>query len=76
MIERRTFRGGTMANKYKPGDTVYIVSSVRWIKEAKVLKYAGGFYTLKFTDTGGGIKVRESRIFLTKEDAEKSIKRS
>ena len=34
-----------MAGKYKPGDTVYIVSSVKWIKEAKVLKYSGGFYT-------------------------------
>lgn len=52
-----------MANKYKTGDTVYIVSSVKWIKEAKVLKYA---------DTGGGIKVRESRIFPTKEAAEAS----
>lgn len=41
MIEQRTFRGGMMANKYKPGDTVYIVSSVRWIREAKVLKYTG-----------------------------------
>lgn len=50
MIEQRTFRGGTMENKYKPGDTVYIVSSVRWSREAKVLKCAGGFYTLKFTE--------------------------
>lgn len=56
-----------MANKYKSGDTIYFVSSVRRIREAKVLKFA---------DTGGGITVRESRIFLTKEDAEKSIKRS
>ncbi len=72
MFEYRTFRGDTMANKYKTGDTVYIVSSVKWIKEAKVLKYAGGFYTLKFADTGGGIKVRESRIFPTKEAAEAS----
>ena len=75
MIKYRAFRGGTMANKYKPGDTVYIVSSVKWIKEAKVLRYAGGFYTLKFTDTGGGIKVRESRIFPTKEAAEASVKK-
>lgn len=75
MIEQRTFRGGTMENKYKPGDTVYIVSSVRWSREAKVLKCAGGFYTLKFTDTGGGIKVRESRIFSTKEAAEISVKK-
>jgi hypothetical protein len=52
-----------MAGRYKPGDTVYIVSSVNWIKESKVLKYSGGFYTIKFTDTGGGIKLRESRLF-------------
>lgn len=74
MIEYRRIRGGTMPNKYKPGDTIYIVSSVKWIKEAKVLKYVGGFYTLKFTDTGGGIKLRESRTFPTKEAAEASIK--
>lgn len=64
-----------MSGKYKPGDTVYIISSTRWIKEAKVLKYASGFYTLKFTDTGGGIKLRESRLFPTKEATEASIKR-
>ena len=75
MIEYRAFRGGTMANKYKPGDTVYIVSSVNRIKEAKVLKYSGGFYTLQFTDTGGGIKLRESRLFPTEEEAKKSTKR-
>ena len=64
-----------MAEKYKPGDTVYIVSSVRWIKEAKVIKYFGGFYTIQFTDTGGGIKLRESRLFPTEEDARRSEKR-
>ena len=64
-----------MAGKYKPGDTVYIVSSVKWIKEANVLKYSGGFYTIQFTDTGGGIKLRESRLFPTEEDAKKSTKR-
>ena len=64
-----------MAGKYKLGDTVYIVSSVKWIKEAKVLKYSGGFYTLQFTDTGGGIKLRESRLFPTEEDAKSSTRR-
>ena len=63
-----------MAGKYKPSDTVYIVSSVKWIKEAKVLKYSGGFYTIQFTDTGGGIKLRESRLFPTEEDAKKSTR--
>ena len=63
-----------MAGKYKPGDTVYIVSSVKWIKEAKVVKDSGGFYTIQFTDTGGGIKLRESRLFPTEEDAKKSTR--
>ena len=64
-----------MTGKYKPGDTVFVVQSVRWVKEATVIKYAGGFYTIKFTATGGGIKVRESRIFSTKEAAEISVKK-
>ena len=63
-----------MAGKYKPGDIVYIVSSVKWIKEAKVLKYSGGFYTIQFTDTGGGIKLRESRRFPTEEEAKEGIR--
>lgn len=63
-----------MAGRYKPGDTVYIVSSVNWIKEAKVLKYSGGFYTIKFTDTGGGIKLRGSRLFPTEEEAKRTTK--
>ena len=75
MDSRKHIRGGIMAGKYKPGDTVYIVSSVNWIKEAKVLKYSGGFYTIQFTDTGGGIKLRESRLFPTEEEAKKSTKR-
>ena len=75
MRSRKAYQRWYMAGKYKPGDTVYIVSSVNWIKEAKVLKYSGGFYTLQFTDTGGGIKLRESRLFPTEEEAKKSTKR-
>jgi len=62
-----------MPNKYNPGDTVYIVESNRIIREVKVLKVAGGFVTLRFMDSDGGIKLRESRLFLTKEDAEASL---
>ena len=62
-----------MPNKYSPGDTAYIVESNRIIREVKVLKTAGGFTTLRFTDSEGGIKLRESRLFPTKEDAEASL---
>ena len=62
-----------MPNKYNPGDTAYIVESNRIIREVKVLKVTGGFVTLRFMDSDGGIKLRESRLFPTKEDAEASF---
>ena len=62
-----------MLNKYNPGDIAFIVESSRFIREVKVLKIAGGFATLRFTDSDGGIKLRESRLFPTKEAAEASL---
>ena len=62
-----------MPNKYKPGDTAYIVESNRIIREVKVLKVTGGFATLRFMDGDGGIKLRESRLFTTREDAESCL---
>ena len=62
-----------MAAKYKPGDLAYIIESNRFIREVQVRSAAGGMYVIRFTDTGGGIKVKESRLFPSKEDAEQSI---
>ena len=62
-----------MATKYNPGDTAFIVESSRFIREVKVLKIVGGFVTLRFVDRDGGIKLRESRLFPTKEAAEASL---
>ncbi|MBR3006437.1 MAG: DNA polymerase IV [Erysipelotrichaceae bacterium] len=53
--------------KYKTGDTVYIVSSGK-VMEAGVLRYAGGFYTIRFSQ-GGGTKLRGNRLFASKEEA-------
>lgn len=62
-------------NKYNVGDTVYFVESQRIIREVKIIKCGGGFYTMKFIDGAGGIRLRENRIFGTKEEAEKSIQK-
>ena len=48
----------------------YIVESNRWIREVEIRSTAGGMYLIKFLDSGGGIKVKESRLFDTKEGAE------
>ena len=65
--------------RFQVDQTVYLISSVNWIKEAKVLKYSGGFYTIKWTDSDGGTRVRESRLYASKEEAESardSVKRN
>lgn len=58
--------------RFKAGDTAYIVESNRIIKEVKIVNCAGGMYLIKFAN-GGGIRVKEHRIFATEEDAKKSI---
>lgn len=62
-----------MISNYNPSDTAFIVESSRFIREVRVLKIAGGFATLRFADSVGGIKLRESRLFPTKEAVEGSL---
>lgn len=62
-----------MSASFNPGDVAYIVESNLFIREVEVVKSAGGFCTIRFTDHGGGIKVRESRLFPSKEAAEASL---
>ena len=57
-----------MPSKYDPGDKAYIVESGLFVREVEVVRVAGGFATLRFTDGTGGVRLRESRLFPTKED--------
>jgi len=62
-----------MNGKYQPGQKVFLTGENKnLIKEATVMKYAGGFNTIRF-ENGGGIKVRESRIYPSREEAEAAI---
>ncbi len=57
-------------SRFRPGSTAYIVESNRFIREVEVKSFSGGLYLLIFKDTGGGVKLRENRLFSTKEAAE------
>jgi hypothetical protein len=59
-----------MANgKFQPGQRVFLAgSSEKLIREVTVLRYAAGMYTVRY-DNGGGTRVREGRIFATKQEA-------
>ena len=56
-------------NVIKINETVYLVESGRRIREAQVRSRSGGLYTVRFTDTGGGIRVRRDRLYPTREAA-------
>ena len=52
---------------FRAGQTVYLVESGHRIREAQVRGRSGGLYTVRFTDTGGGIRVRRDRLYPTRD---------
>ena len=57
---------------YETGTEVFFIESNRIIRKATVVRKNGNFYILRF-DEGGGIQLREGRIFPTKERAEEML---
>ncbi len=63
--------------QFNPGEIAYFIASNRIVKEAKVIRNAGGFVTIKFDEGNcgpSGTRVRESKLYNTKEEAEAVIK--
>ena len=60
--------------KFNPGDKAYIIESTIFIKEVVIVKFAGGMYLIKYPNSSGGYKVRESRLYKTEEDAYRIVK--
>ena len=54
------------------GSNGYIIESNRIITNVTVIAKHGEFYVLRMP-TGGAIKLRRGRIFITKEEAEKHL---
>ena len=59
---------------FRKGQTVYFLQSKKNVIPARIIAVSGGFYTLKLAD-GGGIRLRESRLYATEEDAKKAIQK-
>lgn len=57
----------------KQGDTAFLVESSRFVREVTVVRNSNGLCLIRFKDTGGGIQVRENRLFSSKEEAEQTI---
>lgn len=70
-----------MRKKFNVGDVVYFVSNSIFVKEATVVRCAAGFVTIKFKDSNthegpSGTRVRESKVFATKEEAKAVAKQN
>ena len=61
---------------FEPGTEAFIVTNGRRVRPVKVLYENYGLYTLLFTDNQGIVRLKGNRLFSTKEDAEKTIKRN
>lgn len=46
----------------KIGDTAYIVESNRYVRKVEICKCSGGMPLVRFTDTGGGIRVKAHKL--------------
>ena len=64
-----------MNTKFKPGNTVYLIGNNHFIEEATVVMTIAGFVTIRFTERGGGTRVRESRLYPTRKEAEANVKK-
>lgn len=64
--------GVKMQERLEVGSHVFIIESNRTITEVVVAARRGDFYTIRFLN-GGAIQLRKSRIFPTREEAEKQI---
>jgi hypothetical protein len=59
---------GGLMEKFKAGDTAYIIESNMTVRKVTVSRCSGGMYLILF-ENGGGIQVKEHRLFATEEAA-------
>ena len=64
-----------MENTFKQGSKAFIVENNWRTCEVRIISIAGGFATISFVDSRGITRLRLSRLFATKEEADATIKR-
>lgn len=61
--------------RYEPGTTAYIIENNRIVSEVVVIASSGDFVTVKFLSKGAALRLRKSKVFPTREEAQKHIVR-
>ena len=63
-----------MERKFRAGETVYLISDSRVVEEATVVMTISGFVTVRFTGREWGTRVRENRLYTSREEAEAAVR--
>lgn len=61
--------------KYNIGQKVFIFENARFVKEVIITQCSGGFYTVKYLNSKGDFRVRESRLYSTELEAQNSLRK-
>lgn len=68
------YGGDNVVTKLEVGDKAFIIESNRIVREVIVLKRSRDFFTVRFVEnTSGGIQLRASRLFSSKEEAQSCL---
>ena len=59
-----------MANKFQQGNKAYIVDNARFLREVIILRVTRDFCTIRYIDSRTIIKIRTSRLYANKKEAE------
>lgn len=62
-----------MAYKFQEGNIAYIVDNARFLREVIILRVTRDFCTIRYIDSRTMIKIRTSRLYENKKEAEQSI---
>ena len=60
---------------FQSGDTIYIVENNHKVTPASVVRFSGGFYTLRLSQNKV-IRLSSRRVFRTREEAEHTLPES
>lgn len=58
---------------FSPGDTVYLLESMRFVRKCRVIRADGEFCVIRFEDSGGGIRTLTRRLYATQTAAEAAL---
>lgn len=60
--------------RFKKGDMAYLIENQQRIRQVEIVAVSGGFFTVRFCDSeSAAIRVRESRLYKTEEEASGSL---